>query len=131
MSFAYFLDGAMKGLETGMDMREKHEIYKDRRQTRKDTAASREAIAESQAISQRTADAGKALEGVGIPKSELDKAGLTPTAAKVGAGIYSESNYGSSQTPLAPVAALKRGAYFSPGPGQVLRKDHPGVTRMY
>lgn len=136
LSFGAFLNGALSGVESGMDLREKYEIYKTRRKTREDEAASRAKIAgegdpttpeAGQTVKQdpegslvprstptlrdRALNAGPIKPFAGQPQPALPTEAAmlpaTPVAAQLGAAGQAPAQ---QAIPLTSVAALRQGA---------------------
>lgn len=126
LNFGAFLNGALSGFETGMDLREKGEIYKQRRRDRGDKNATQDAmVAEAEGQQLRDQMAATGAEKVVAPAAPL----VAPPAAKLGVGVYDESMYGTD-TPLAPTAALKRGAGLQAPTYWQGMYDDPSIQRF-
>lgn len=129
LNFGSFLDGAMRGVEYGMDMREKYDIYKKRRTDRKDEAAARAKMAEENppppAAPGGVPTTGPAAAAA-TPAPPAASTAQTATSSRLGAGVYDERMYGTNDI-LAPVAALRRGAGAQPNP---YVPDDPSIQRF-
>jgi hypothetical protein len=110
-NFGSFLNGAVAGVETGADMREKYDIYKQRRKNRKDNEKAEKALATELKPLTPLVVTAKPIPTAGGP-SPTNGSGAQ-AASSLGAGVYDESMY-NSDAPLASSAALRRGAGARP-----------------